>query len=237
MRNITAVMNRDLLALFFSPVAYIVIAGFLLITGVLARNTFEPGGQATLRAVFDFAPYILAIIIPAISMRAISEEYRSGTIESLMTTPISDSEMVIGKFLAALIFYLVMLGTTLIYLVLMMVYGSPDIGAAVASYIGLILLGMSFVAIGVFASSTTSNQIVAWMTAAVPLILIVWFADFMGQQAEGWVRQFVRSVNIRLMVDQFNRGLITTEGVVFFLGTTLLFVFLAIKVVESKRWR
>lgn len=237
MRNINAVMSRDLLALFFSPVAYIVIAGFLLITGVLARDNFEPGGQASLRSVFSFAPYILAIIIPAISMRAISEEYRSGTIESLMTTPISDAEMVIGKYLASLIFYLVMLATTLVYLILMAIYGSPDIGAAMASYLGLVLLGMSFVAIGIFASSVTSNQIVAWMTAAVPLILIVWFGDYMAGQAEGWTRQIMRSVNIRLMIDQFNRGLVTTEGVVFFLGTTLLFLFLAIKVVESKRWR
>lgn len=237
MRNINAVMSRDLLALFFSPVAYIVIAGFLLITGVLARDTFEPGGQATLRAVFDFAPFILAIIIPAISMRAISEEYRNGTIESLMTTPISDAEMVIGKYLASLVFYLVMLGTTLIYLILMSIYGSPDIGAALASYLGLTLLGMSFVAIGIFASSVTSNQIVAWMTAAVPLILIVWFGDWVGRNAEGPLRQFMRSINIRLMIDQFNRGLVTSESVVFFLGTTLLFLFLAIKVVESKRWR
>lgn len=237
MRNTIAIMNRELLALFLSPVAYVVIAGFLLITGVLAMDAFRSGQPASLRMVFAFAPYILAIVVPAISMRAISEEYRNGTIETLMTAPLSDAEMVLGKYLASLAFYVIMIATTLIYLGLMMAYGNPDLGAAAAAYVGLLLVGLMFVAVGIFASSLTSNQIVAWMVAAVPLIVFVWFANNIGRYAEGWWRELLRSVDIMLHLSQTNRGLIATDGVIFFAATAAYFLFLAIKVVESRRWR
>lgn len=237
MGKITAVMQRELLALFCSPVAYIVIAGFLLITGVLAMEAFQPGRPATLRVVFGFAPYVLAIVVPAISMRAISEEYRSGTIEALMTTPVSDAQVVLGKYLASLAFYLIMLATTLVYLVLMLAFGAPDLGAALASYVGLALLGAAFVAVGIFASSLTRNQIVAWMVAAVPLIMFVWFSGFLVGRLEGVWRNAFQRVDINWHLDLFNRGSIATDSVVFFLGTAVLFVFLAVKVVESRRWR
>ncbi len=239
MRNTVAIMQRELLSLFFSPIGYIVIAGFLLITGVivLVTDSIGPGKPATLRGVFDFTPYVLTIIIPAISMRTISEEYRSGTIETLTTAPVSDTQFVIGKYLAALIFYAIMLAGTLIYLVLMMIFGNPDVGASLAAYLGLLLLGVSFTAFGVFTSSLTHNQIVAWMLGMVPLMLFVWFAAFIVRLAQGGLRQVFQQINILRHLDQFNRGLVTTESVVFFLATAVLFLFLAIKVVESRRWR
>jgi ABC-2 type transport system permease protein len=239
MRNTVAIMQRELLSLFFSPIGYIVIAGFLLITGVivLVTDSIGPGKPATLRGVFDFTPYVLTIIIPAISMRTIAEEYRSGTIETLTTAPISDTQFVIGKYLAALLFYAIMLAGTLVYLVLMMLFGNPDVGAALSSYLGLLLLGASFTAFGVFTSSLTRNQIVAWMLGMVPLMLFVWFAAFIVRIAEGGLRQAFQQINILRHLDQFNRGLVTTESVVFFLATAVLFLFLAIKVVESRRWR
>jgi len=239
MRNTVAIMQRELLSLFFSPIGYIVIAGFLLITGVivLVTDSIGPGKPATLRSVFDFTPYVLTIIIPAISMRTIAEEYRTGTIETLTTAPVSDTQFVIGKYLAALLFYAIMLAGTLIYLVLMMLFGNPDVGAALSAYLGLLLLGASFTAFGVFTSSLTHNQIVAWMLGMVPLMLFVWFAAFIVRIAEGGLRQAFQQINILRHLDQFNRGLVTTESVVFFLATAVLFLFLAIKVVESRRWR
>ena len=239
MRNTVAIMQRELLSLFFSPIGYIVIAGFLLITGVivLVTDSIGPGKPATLRGVFDFTPYVLTIIIPAISMRTIAEEYRTGTIETLTTAPVSDMQFVIGKYLAALIFYAIMLAGTLAYLVLMMIFGNPDVGASLTAYLGLLLLGVSFTAFGVFTSSLTHNQIVAWMLGMVPLMLFVWFAAFIVRVAEGPLRQAFQQVNILRHLDQFNRGLVTTEGVAFFLATAALFVFLAVKVVESRRWR
>src|SRR5574337_413601 len=127
MRNTIAIMQRELFALFFSPIGYIVVAGFLFITGfvVVWTGSFGAGRPATLRQILEYTPFILTAIIPAISMRLLSEEYRSGTIETLMTAPVSDLQLVIGKYLAGMVFYLIMLASTLISLVLMLFYGAP----------------------------------------------------------------------------------------------------------------
>lgn len=232
-------MQRELLALFYSPIAYIVIAGFLLLTGilVLVTGSFAPGQPATLRSFFAFTPYVLTMIIPAITMRLISEEYRSGTIETLMTAPISDAQMVVGKYLAAVFFYAIMLVGTLVYLVILSSYGKPDIGASLASYFGLLLLGSAFIGFGMFTSSLTKNQIVAWIIGTVPLMLLVWFSAFIASRTEGLLRDAIQRINVERHLDQFNRGLVTSESVVFFIASAALFVFLSIKVVESKRWR
>lgn len=239
MRKTVAIMQRELLSLFYSPIGYIVIAGFLLLTGVivLVTNTIAPGQPATLRRVFDFTPYVLTIIVPAICMRMISEEYRAGTIETLMTAPLSDAQMVLGKYLAAVIFYTIMLASTLVYLLIMGIFGNPDYGASFASYLGLLLVGSAFAAYGVFASSLTRNQIVAWMIGMIPLMLFVWFASFIVTHVQGRWRDIFQHINIARYLDQFNRGLVTTESVVFFLVIAALFLFGAVKVVESKRWR
>ena len=242
MRTMLAISQRELASLFYSPMGYSVLAGFLLLTGVivLVTDSLGTGKPASLRGVFDFAPYILTIIIPAITMRTLSDEYRNGTIESLMTAPISDTQMVVGKYLATVIFYAIMLACTLIYLVILM-WGTypatPDKMASLASYLGLFLLGVAFLAIGVFSSSLSKNQIVAWIICVVPLMLFVWFAAYITRVVEGRQRDAFQSFNILRLLDQFNRGLITTESVVFLLGTAALFLFLAVKVVESKRWR
>jgi ABC-2 type transport system permease protein len=239
MRNTVAIMQRELLALFCSPMGYIVVSGFLLITGVLvlATDSFAPGKPAQLRGVFEWTPFVLTIIIPAISMRLLSDEYRTGTIETLMTAPVSDVQMVVGKYLAALIFYVIMLAATLVYLVLMQIFGTPDWGASLSAYIGLLLIGMAFLAFGMFTSSLTSNQIVAWIAGAVPLMLFAWFSYYIVQRVEGWLRQIFIHVNVMGRFDLFNRGAIAPDSVVFFLGTAALFLFLTVKVVESRRWR
>ncbi len=239
MRNVSAIMQRELLALFCSPIGYIVIAGFLLITGVTVRwmDTFAPGKPASLREVFFWTPWVLTMIVPAISMRAISEEYRAGTIETLMTAPLSDVQMVLGKYFATLIFYIVMLAPTLLYLVLMMVYGNPDVGAALSAYLGLLMVGILFTAFGLFASSLTSNQVVAWILGSIPLLLFACVAYFVVRMVEGTWRQVLQQINVIGRFDDFSRGLVTTDGLVFFLAAAILFLFLTVKVVESRRWR
>lgn len=239
MRNVLAIMQRELLSLFCSPVAYIVIAGYLLITGVsvLWTGAFAPGKPASLVEVFFWAPWFLTVIVPAICMRTISEEYRAGTMEKLMTAPLSDSQMVLGKYLASLVFFVVMLAPTLVYLFLMQAYGSPDWGQSLASYLGLLLVGVAFTAFGVFASSLTSNQVVAWILGWVPLLLFAVLARFAANQVEGIWRAVFQQINVVGRYETFSKGLITTDGVVFFLAVAMLFIFLTVKVVESRRWR
>ena len=239
MRNIRAITQRELLSLFCSPIAYIVIAGFLLITGVsvLWSDSFSPGKPATLRNIFLWTPWVLTMIVPAITMRALSEEYRSGTIESLMTAPLSDWQMVLGKYFASLLFFIVMLLPTLLYPILMEVYGNPDWGASLATYVGLILIGITFTAFGLFTSSLTSNQVVAWFLGAVPLLLFACVAFFVVSWVEGWQRAVLQQVNVIGRFGEFSRGLITSDGLMFFLASAALFLFLSVKVVESRRWR
>jgi ABC-2 type transport system permease protein len=232
-------MQRELLSLFCSPIAYVVIAGFLLIIGVwtMYQQTIAPGRQATLRDLFTITPFVLTIVIPAIAMRSIAEEYRSGTIESLMTAPVADAELVLGKFLASLLFYVILLATTLIYMVVLAIYGRPDWGASASAYLGLLMIGVFFLAYSVFASSLTSNQIVAWMLGAVPLMLFAWFGYYFSSALEGWAREAFRQINVIGRFEQFSRGLITIDSVVFFVAASGVFLFLTVKVVESRRWR
>lgn len=239
MRNVTAIMQRELLSLFCSPIGYIVIAGFLLITGLLVwvTGSFEPGRPASLRELLHFIPFVLTVIIPAITMRAISEEYRTGTIESISTAPVSDTQFVMGKFLAVFAFYLVMVACTLAYLVMMAIFGNPDIGASLSTYVGLVLVGLLFTTFGLFASSLTNNQIVAWVLGAVPLLLLTALALWIVGVSEGWVRTAAEQINFMGKFEQFARGSISTGGLVYFLGAAAFFLFLTVKVVESRRWR
>ena len=237
MRAVVALLNRELLALFCSPVAYVVIAGFLLTTGIVATAGLGPGQPASLAGVFRFTPLVLAFILPAITMWALSEEYRSGTIEPLLTAPISDMQLVLGKYLAAFAFYIIMLATTLAYLLVLRICGNPDLGAALAAYCGLLLLGAAFLAVGLLASSLTPNQIVAWMVAAIPLTFFVWFAGYVSMRVEGLWRDLVRTVDVNWQLERFNDGQVTTQGLVLFVAATAYFLFLTVKVVESRRWR
>ncbi len=239
MRTLTAITQRELLSLFCSPIGYIVMAGFWLVTGVLvwATGAFEPGQPATLRDVFFWTPFVLTIILPALSMRSISEEYRTGTIETLMTAPVSDTQVVLGKYLASLVFYALMLGGTFIYLVLLAAFSDPDWGSVVSAYLGLLLVGMFFAAFGLFASSLTHNQIVAWILGAVPLILLAWFAFFVVGRVEGWLREVLQQINVMGRFGDFARGQVELDAIVFFLAAAVLFLFLTVKVVESRRWR
>lgn len=239
MRNMCAIMQRELLSLFCSPIGYIVIAGFLLITGgsVLWTGTFAPGKPASLYGVFALTPWVLTVIVPAIAMRTISDEYRSGTIETLMTAPLSDAQMVLGKYLASLVFYVIMLAPTLVYMVLLEVYGDPDWGQAASAYLGLVLIGVSFTAFGVFASSLTSNQVVAWILGWVPLLLLACVTYFLVDMVRDWMRAVFQQINVIGRFDDFSRGLVKVDGVVFFLASAALFLFLTVKVVESRRWR
>ena len=239
MRNMVAIMQRELLALFYSPIGYVVIASFLLLTGVwvVVQQVFEPGNPASLRRVFDLMPMIMAFIIPAISMRLISEEYRSGTIETLMTAPLSEVQMVLGKYLAGIVFYGIMIGGTLVYLILLAWFGNPDFGVSLSAYLGLFLLGTAFVGFGLFTSSLTSNQVVAYILAMIPMLMFIWFAQLLVDETSGFVRDVVQRISVVRHLGQFNRGLVTMESIVFFLGLAAFFLFATVKVVESKRWR
>jgi ABC-2 type transport system permease protein len=238
MRNVRALTGRELMAMFYSPVAYVVAAIFLVASGYLfMTSTLVEGKEATFRDMLQSMSWVLVFAIPLLTMRVISDEYASGTIESLMTAPITDVEVVIGKFFGVLIFYVALLATTLLHAILRCRYGGSDIGALAYGYFGMILLGAMYVAIGVFASAMTRHQLVAALIGTGILALLTLLVDYFASIRGGAWRAVLGYINISYQFEDFAKGIFDSKGLVFFLSGTAFFLFLAVKVMESKRWR
>jgi ABC-2 type transport system permease protein len=238
MRNVAPLMRRELNGYFYSPIAYAVLTIFLLVTGIFFLAVdFAPGAESSLRSLHQLMPLILVVFLPILTMRLLSEEYRSGTIETLMTAPVGESDIVLGKFFGAFVFYLVMLATTLIYALVVAAYGELDVGLLLAAYLGLLLLGALYLATGIFFSACTKNQIIAAVCSVVLLMIFTFLAQWLASTQSGMLGLVLHHLSIVDHYQDFARGLIDTNHLVFFLTTTALFLFLAVKVLESRRWR
>lgn len=238
MKNAAPVVQRELSSYFFSPIAYAVLTIFLGILGIFfMTTTFVPGGESSLRKLIDIMPVLLVVVLPVITMRLLSEEYRSGTIETLMTAPLHESDIVLGKFLGALVFYIALLASTLLFAVVLAAFGRVDAGLLVSTYLGLLLLGGLYIAVGLFFSACTMNQIIAALCSVILLMVFTFLADWLAMTQTGLLGLVLHHLSIREHFDDFARGLVDTNHVVFFLTTTGLFLFFAVKVLESRRWR
>lgn len=239
MRNVVTMVQRELGAYFLSPIAYAVTAVFLFGTGLaFGLGTFRNGAEASLRSLFEFwMMLILVFVLPMLTMRLLSEEFRSGTIETLMTVPITDVEVVLGKFFGALTFYVVLLATLLLYPILLSMYGSLDGWLLICNYIGLLLLGALYISVGLFFSACTKHQIVAVLLSFALLALTTFAAHGLAQAVEGYPRALLQQLSIRTHFFDFVRGLVDMNHVVFFITTTALFLFLTVKRVEMRRWQ
>ncbi len=163
MQNIWSIFKRELRAYFDSPIAYVVITVFLLFTGWYFTTYFFLSGQADLRVILGIIPFAFLIITPAITMRLISEERKTGTIELLVTMPIHDSSIIVGKYLAAVALLIAMILPTLVYGITAAFLGDMDYGPAIGGYLGFLLIGAAYIAIGILGSSLTENQVVAFI--------------------------------------------------------------------------
>jgi len=238
MRNVTALTQRELAASFLSPVAYIVAAVFLVATGYLfMSNTLVDGGEASVRSMLNSMAWLLVFTMPLLTMRVLADEFASGTIETLMTAPVTDIEVVFGKFLGVLVFYLVLLATTLVHVVLLFVYGATDVGVVIYGYIGMILLGALYVSVGVFASALTRYQLVAAIIGMGVLSVFTLVVDAFAAWYGGTWREVLGYINILHHFGDFSKGIFDTKSIVFFISGTVFFLFLAVKVLESRRWR
>jgi len=237
MRNALFIAGKELRSYFVSPVAYVIVAFWLLATGFFFWRSIDITGEATLRNVFGVVTILLLLISPALTMRLLAEESRTGTLELLLTAPVRDWSVVIGKFLGALGLYVTMMGLTLFYpLLLMLLGGDPDWGPIWSGYFGLLLLGMSFLAVGLFASALTSNQMVSAVIAFVILLLLFVISQVAGGVAVG-LSDFLVKLSLSNRFDPFQRGIIDLKDVVFFLSFTGVVLFLTVQVVEGRRYR
>ncbi|HUN82143.1 MAG TPA: ABC transporter permease subunit [Phycisphaerae bacterium] len=237
-RNVLALTQRELMSTFFSPVAYIVAAIFLLATGYLfMTQTLIEGAEATTRMLLDSMAWVLVFAIPLLTMRALAEEFSSGTIEALMTAPVTDVEVVLGKFFGVLVFYVALVFTTLVYVALLLNFGGGDVRAIAYGYFGLLLLGSLYVAVGVFASSLTKHQLLAALLGMGFLSVFTLLVDaFAGWKGGTW-RTVLSYINIFYHFQDFSKGIMDTKSILFFLSGTVFFLFVAVKTLESRRWR
>jgi len=253
MRNVMAIAERELRSYFASPMAYVIIGFFLLPFGVFfflylnmfVRNSMQMGqfgggsqnvNQQVIRYVLQNASVIILFIMPMITMRTYAEEKRSGTIELLLTSPVSDVEIILGKFFGALGLYVAMLAVTLLYIGILFVYGSPEWKPIISAYLGLLLMGAAFVSIGLLISSTTNNQIVAGVVTFVVFLLfwiIGWFADSAGPT----IGPITSYLSITEHFDDFSKGVIDTKHVIYYLSLITFGLFLTAKSVDTERWR
>jgi ABC-2 type transport system permease protein len=236
MRNMIFIAQKELHAYFASPMAYVVIAAFLAITGFFFSLIVYMTREASLGAVFANIAVILLFVAPALTMRLLAEEERSGTIELLLTLPVRDWEVVVGKFLASLAVYAVMVGLTLYYPLLLLKLGNPDRGPIVSTYLGVLLLGGAFLSIGLFASALSRNQVVAALVG-FGAMLILWLVDVAGNLFGPPVSDFVTYISMSGHYFDFLRGVIDTKDVVFYLSIVAASLFLSVQVLQLGRWR
>lgn len=237
---IVAITQREMASLFYSPIAYVVGFIFLLLSGYFfVAETLVPGNEASMRFLFEKMAGILVFALPLLTMRAISDEFSSGAIETLMTAPVSDLSVVVGKFTGALAFYFCLLAATLPHVVLLSAYSPDLVGSTVMTgYLGMILLGATFIAIGIFASSCTRHQLLAATLSMAILAVLTFVVDYGAEYAaSAATRKVCAYLNVFGHFGDFSKGILDSKSIIFFLSGTVFFLFLATKVMESRRWR
>ena len=233
------IARREISGYFYSPIAYVALTVFLLAAGFFFQRDFDPGQPAGLRNVFDQMVWALVFIVPVLCMGLLAQEWATGTVETLFTAPVGETDVVVGKFLGALGFFGLLLAPTLVYVVLLRAYSRLDFGPIFSGYLGLILVGAMFVAVGLFCSSLTRSQVVAAVTT-VALLFVITIAPFLLQQYASQLTPFWRGVADQGVYNRyvdFSKGVIDTGHVVFFLALTAVFLFLTVKILESRRWK
>jgi ABC-2 type transport system permease protein len=253
MNNILAIAHKELKSYFSTPIGYIVIGMFALLWGwffwvmlmYFNQQSLQLGGleggnvdmnQQLIRPLFLNASVILLFVLPLVTMRTYSEEKRSGTIELLLTSPVTDVQIIIGKFLGAMTLYAAMLAITMIHLGVLLQLGNPELKIIGTGYLGLLLMGGCFISIGLLISSMTKNQIVSGMvTFAVFLLLWVinWPASFAGPTTQN----ILNYLSITDHFDDFTKGVLDTKHLVYYFSVMAFGLFLTARSVDTERWK
>ena len=238
MSKVLVIAKREFLSFFNSPIAYIVISLFLLTVGTMffVLGAFFLRGEATMRSFFGYAHVCFLFIAPALTMRMLAEEKRTGTFEVLATLPVKEVEIVIGKFFAALGILVVALIFTFPYAISISYLGDMDWGPVIGGYLGLILLGGAYLSIGILASSWTDHQIVSFIVA-----LIISFAFYIMDWAinfiPGWAVSAVSAISLQRHFTNIARGVVDTRDLIFFLSIIAFALLWATRSTEARKWK
>ncbi|MBL7223104.1 MAG: ABC transporter permease subunit [Candidatus Brocadiae bacterium] len=237
MRNVAALTKRELLAYFLSPMAYVVLTVFLALSGYVFFSAVSNTQEATLVPLFEFLFLLLLLISPMLTMRLFADEFQSGTIEPLLTAPVTAAEVVLSKYLASLFFLLAMLVPTFVHAAVLFAFGTPDGGLVVAGYLGVFLLGGFFLAVGLVASACVRSQVSAAVISIVVLLSLLVLPVVVPKGATGAVSDAVRTLCFTGHFEEFTRGIVDTRDVAYFLLGTAFCVFLTCVLVAVRRWK
>lgn len=250
-----AIFKKEMRTYFASPIAYAVFTIFLGISGyffytilsyfsfVSVQASMNPGLAAglnvtdgILRPLFSNMGVVLLFVMPLITMRLFAEERKQGTLELLLTYPVRDGEVLLGKFLAATALCALLLAVTAVYPVLLTLWSEPELYPILMGYLGLLLLAMAFISLGLLCSSLTENQIVA-ATLAFGALLLLWVIGWAASLAEGDWSLLFRYLSIVQHLDGFTRGVFETKDLAYYAGVTSFFLFATLKSMEIRRWK
>lgn len=241
MRNILAVCAKELYTYFVSPIAYFVcfvfsaISGFLFCGWLIYASSNNGFGAGVMQSVFGNLATILLFFTPVLTMKLFAEERKSGTIELLLTSPITDGQVVLGKFLASWILLIIMLVLTLLFPFLTQRFGPLDGGLLLSGYLGLILLSSCFLAFGLLMSSMSKNQIIAALTS-FGFFLTLWVIGILSSRA-GTIGKFLAYLSFNEHYNDFSRGVIQLKDVIYYVSFTCVCLFATFKSIESSKWR
>ncbi|MBU1628336.1 ABC transporter permease subunit [bacterium] len=238
MTNTCAVFKKEFKTYFNTPIAYIIITVFLLIINWLFFRGFFLVNQANMRSFFGSMPWIFLFFVPAITMRLWAEEKRSGAIELIMTLPLRDVEVILGKYFASLLFLIITISLTLSIPITVSYLGSPDMGPIIGGYLGIVFLGAAYLAIGSFISSLTKNQIIAFiLSIAVCFGLFIVGENIVLMNIPYFLAPFLEYLGLGSHFASVSRGVIDSRDIVYYLSIVVFFIYLNIRSVESRKWR
>ena len=238
-RNITHIFKREFKTYFISPIAYIVISLFLLIMGWLFFSTFFLMGQANMTRFFAMLPVTFSFIIPALTMRLFSEEINVGTYELLLTLPVTFRDIIMGKFLASVAFVGIMLSPTVIYAIFISFLGKLDWGPVIGGYIGALLLGAAYCAIGLFASALTRNQVIAFIIGIFTCFTLTLFSDFLLYVPPDWIPNSLvkvfQFISANYHFQNIAKGMVDSRDIIYFLSLMFIALYGANLIMQEKK--
>jgi len=231
-----AIFRRDLLGYFTSPVGYIFLGVFYAVSGFFFYTSSISEGSTDLSQLFIMLYFALLVLVPILTMRSFSEEKKQKTEQCILTAPVSLAGIVLGKFLSAFVVYLIGISCTVVYAVTVSFFATPDWNVVLGNITGLVLLGASFVALGILISSLTENQMVAAILSMV-LILALYILQVIANYVEiEWLATALTSIAFSSRYQTFTAGILDFSNVLFFVSATVVFLFLTVRVLEKRRW-
>lgn len=237
MQNVMTLFRKEFKAYFLSPIAYVFITVYLVVTNWLFFQGFFIMNQAEMRGYFSLLPWVFLFFVPAVTMRTWAEEKKVKTLELLLTWPVSDVQVVMGKFLASFAFLAIAILLSITVPVTVAVLGNPDAGPIIGGYLGSFLMGAAYLAIGLWVSSMTENQIVAFILGVVvTFALFIVGNPFVTMVAPSWLVPVLTYVGLGSHFESIGRGVIDSRDIVYYLSVIGFFLFLNVVTLESRKW-